>query len=194
MTEAAFLRSGSLLCCACVFRANHPYGPILLRADHLVPGSTAAEAEGRRPGRGHSHSHDRSMSTARVWVALTLPCAPHGFVCFRGASGAVLVMATRNRHSLHWLLSCDRFVQCSTSPLAISINWLAPFLPLVQIFRQMHVRDYVQAADMYLRMAIGNAAWPIGVTMVGDGILAFVLGFSTPYAPFACMPLNAWAG
>ncbi|XP_053207655.1 pre-mRNA-splicing factor 18-like [Panonychus citri] len=28
-------------------------------------------------------------------------------------------------------------------------------------------RDYVKANDAYLRMAIGNAPWPIGVTMVG---------------------------
>lgn len=28
-------------------------------------------------------------------------------------------------------------------------------------------REYVRANDCYLRMAIGNAPWPIGVTMVG---------------------------
>jgi len=28
-------------------------------------------------------------------------------------------------------------------------------------------REYVKANDQYLRMAIGNAAWPMGVTMVG---------------------------
>jgi pre-mRNA-splicing factor 18 len=28
-------------------------------------------------------------------------------------------------------------------------------------------REYVQANDAYLRLAIGNAPWPIGVTMVG---------------------------
>jgi len=28
-------------------------------------------------------------------------------------------------------------------------------------------REYVKAHDAYLRMAIGNAAWPMGVTMVG---------------------------
>lgn len=27
--------------------------------------------------------------------------------------------------------------------------------------------DYVKANDAYLQMAIGNAPWPIGVTMVG---------------------------
>lgn len=28
-------------------------------------------------------------------------------------------------------------------------------------------RDYLAAADQYIKLAIGNAAWPIGVTMVG---------------------------
>ncbi len=27
-------------------------------------------------------------------------------------------------------------------------------------------REYLKANDAYLRMAIGNAAWPMGVTMV----------------------------
>lgn len=52
-----------------------------------------------------------------------------------------------------------------------------PTLPCcAQIFRQMYDRNYVQAADMYLRMAIGNAAWPIGVTMVcvGKGYMLYM--------------------
>jgi len=28
-------------------------------------------------------------------------------------------------------------------------------------------REYVKASESYLKMAIGNAAWPMGVTMVG---------------------------
>ena len=28
-------------------------------------------------------------------------------------------------------------------------------------------RDYLQAMDQYIKLAIGNAPWPIGVTMVG---------------------------
>jgi pre-mRNA-splicing factor 18 len=31
----------------------------------------------------------------------------------------------------------------------------------------MQTRSYQQANDAYLRMSIGNAAWPIGVTSVG---------------------------
>lgn len=38
---------------------------------------------------------------------------------------------------------------------------------LTEITRYMLDRDYIQASDAYLQMAIGNAPWPIGVTMVG---------------------------
>eukprot|EP00794_Sanderia_malayensis_P015079 gene15079-16635_t len=38
---------------------------------------------------------------------------------------------------------------------------------LRQIISAMLERDYVKASDAYLQMAIGNAPWPIGVTMVG---------------------------
>ncbi|CAL4144867.1 unnamed protein product [Meganyctiphanes norvegica] len=38
---------------------------------------------------------------------------------------------------------------------------------LVEIVENCIERDYVKANDVYLQMAIGNAAWPIGVTMVG---------------------------
>lgn len=40
-------------------------------------------------------------------------------------------------------------------------------LRLARIFQQLMNREYVKANDMYLEMAIGNAPWPIGVTMVG---------------------------
>lgn len=38
---------------------------------------------------------------------------------------------------------------------------------LVIIVQHLLDREYVKANDTYLQMAIGNAAWPIGVTMVG---------------------------
>lgn len=38
---------------------------------------------------------------------------------------------------------------------------------LVQILGHLLERDYIKANDAYLEMAIGNAPWPIGVTMVG---------------------------
>lgn len=40
-------------------------------------------------------------------------------------------------------------------------------LMLRDIVHQMARRDYTAANDMYLRLAIGNAPWPMGVTMVG---------------------------
>jgi pre-mRNA-splicing factor 18 len=38
---------------------------------------------------------------------------------------------------------------------------------LFDITKNMLGRDYQQAMSTYLQMAIGNAPWPIGVTMVG---------------------------
>lgn len=39
--------------------------------------------------------------------------------------------------------------------------------PVVEIVLAAQERRYVDANDGYLRLSIGNAAWPIGVTMVG---------------------------
>ncbi|KAL8935398.1 MAG: hypothetical protein Q9216_005445 [Gyalolechia sp. 2 TL-2023] len=39
--------------------------------------------------------------------------------------------------------------------------------PVVEIVRSAQERRYVDANDGYLRLSIGKAAWPIGVTMVG---------------------------
>ncbi|MCJ1379784.1 mRNA splicing protein prp18 [Xylographa soralifera] len=39
--------------------------------------------------------------------------------------------------------------------------------PVVEIVRSCQERRYVDANDGYLRLSIGKAAWPIGVTMVG---------------------------
>lgn len=33
--------------------------------------------------------------------------------------------------------------------------------------KAMQARNYREAGDIYVRVAIGNAPWPIGVTMVG---------------------------
>lgn len=38
---------------------------------------------------------------------------------------------------------------------------------LVLIVKMLLSREYIKASDAYLQMAIGNAPWPIGVTMVG---------------------------
>uniref|UniRef100_A0A6M2DR32 Pre-mRNA-splicing factor 18 n=1 Tax=Xenopsylla cheopis TaxID=163159 RepID=A0A6M2DR32_XENCH len=38
---------------------------------------------------------------------------------------------------------------------------------LCEITRHLLDRNYIMASDSYLEMAIGNAPWPIGVTMVG---------------------------
>lgn len=38
---------------------------------------------------------------------------------------------------------------------------------LAEIVHHMQSRSYQKANDAYLRLSIGNAAWPIGVTSVG---------------------------
>lgn len=38
---------------------------------------------------------------------------------------------------------------------------------LAEIVYYMQQREYLKANDSYLRLSIGNAPWPIGVTMVG---------------------------
>ena len=38
---------------------------------------------------------------------------------------------------------------------------------LVEIVRACERREYAAAGDAYVRLAIGNARWPIGVTAVG---------------------------
>ncbi|KAF7528972.1 hypothetical protein G7054_g10017 [Neopestalotiopsis clavispora] len=39
--------------------------------------------------------------------------------------------------------------------------------PVIEIVKAAQERRYVDANDGYLRLSIGKAAWPIGVTMVG---------------------------
>lgn len=43
----------------------------------------------------------------------------------------------------------------------------ALLVPLIDILRDIQRRHYRDATDGYLRLSIGKAAWPIGVTMVG---------------------------
>ena len=63
--------------------------------------------------------------------------------------------------------SCLTYVSPS-SPLAATQS-VPPEIALFlsRICQCLLDRDYVKANDVYLEMAIGNAPWPIGVTMVG---------------------------
>ena len=38
---------------------------------------------------------------------------------------------------------------------------------LAEIMRHLNNREYQMANDAYMRMSIGRAAWPMGVTQVG---------------------------
>jgi pre-mRNA-splicing factor 18 len=52
---------------------------------------------------------------------------------------------------------------------ALASKTLAPSIltPLVAICRCAESREYVRANEWYMKLAIGNAAWPMGVTNVG---------------------------
>lgn len=58
-------------------------------------------------------------------------------------------------------------------PLIKSLEPPSPSLPtpllqsITEIVHLMQLKRYVDANDAYLRLSIGKAAWPIGVTMVG---------------------------
>lgn len=67
---------------------------------------------------------------------------------------AAMVQARENMRPL--------FKKLETQDLADSI-----IEPVVEIVHAAQERRYVDANDGYLRLSIGNAAWPIGVTMVG---------------------------
>lgn len=46
---------------------------------------------------------------------------------------------------------------------------------VAEIVHHMQKRQYQKANDSYLRLSIGNAPWPIGVTMVGYADAAFAM-------------------
>ena len=46
---------------------------------------------------------------------------------------------------------------------------------MAEVVHHMQKRQYQRANDSYLRLSIGNAPWPIGVTMVGCVVCYFFL-------------------
>lgn len=53
---------------------------------------------------------------------------------------------------------------------------------IAKIAHYMQVREYLKANDAYLQLSIGNAPWPIGVTMVGVS-LSLLPPFLLPPCP-----------
>ncbi|KIJ66765.1 hypothetical protein HYDPIDRAFT_166251 [Hydnomerulius pinastri MD-312] len=60
----------------------------------------------------------------------------------------------------------NKFALFETKP---SLQSLPPdmLVRMAEIVHHMQKRQYQKANDSYLRLSIGNAPWPIGVTMVG---------------------------
>ena len=75
--------------------------------------------------------------------------------------------------SLQGKLESGRFQQTSSylQPLYRKLRTRSIDEEILEFLRRivasMLDKDYVKASDWYLQMAIGNAPWPIGVTMVG---------------------------
>ena len=60
--------------------------------------------------------------------------------------------------------SCTGFTLILTELQNLPSDMLAR---LAEIMYYMQMRQYQKANDSYLRLSIGSAPWPIGVTMVG---------------------------
>jgi pre-mRNA-splicing factor 18 len=58
---------------------------------------------------------------------------------------------------------------------------------IAEIVHYMQKRQYQRANDSYLRLSIGNAPWPIGVTMVG---YATFLLLSFDFVLISCISIH----
>jgi pre-mRNA-splicing factor 18 len=60
-------------------------------------------------------------------------------------------------------------VQTTNSLFCIKLQVLPPDVrqALFEVVKCCMRRDYLAAVDNYIKLAIGNSPWPIGVTMVG---------------------------
>lgn len=58
--------------------------------------------------------------------------------------------------------------------------------------KAMQARNYREAGDIYVRVAIGNAPWPIGVTMVGIHERRRDGHWVPPLPPFLLSGSSAW--
>ena len=78
-------------------------------------------------------------------------------------------------HSIHACIHCVCLLTCLLcgglgGGLSVSTTRQVPadiLLATRRIVCFCEQREYVKANDLYVQMAIGNAPWPIGVTMVG---------------------------
>lgn len=76
-------------------------------------------------------------------------------------------MATRGKMALATYTQTQQYLKPLLSKLKTKTLPEDILDSLTEIVRHLLDRDYIMASDAYLQMAIGNAPWPIGVTMVG---------------------------
>ena len=62
---------------------------------------------------------------------------------------------------------------------------------IAEIVYYMQKRQYQKANDSYLRLSIGNAPWPIGVTMVGYVFILFVRSSDSQHLIYFLVSMNA---
>ncbi|XP_059581781.1 pre-mRNA-splicing factor 18 isoform X2 [Alligator mississippiensis] len=147
---------GSLL----VRQVARPGQTTLSRASTGDPAGGADEALGESLGKGDDHK-DMDIITKFLKFLLGVWAkelnAREDYVK-RGVQGKLSSATQKQTES--YLRPLFRKLRKRTLPADIKES-------ITDIIKFMLQREYVKANDAYLQMAIGNAPWPIGVTMVG---------------------------
>ncbi|XP_019399230.1 PREDICTED: pre-mRNA-splicing factor 18 isoform X2 [Crocodylus porosus] len=147
---------GSLL----VRQVARPGQTTLSRASTGDPAGEADEALGESLGKGDDHK-DMDIITKFLKFLLGVWAkelnAREDYVK-RGVQGKLSSATQKQTES--YLRPLFRKLRKRTLPADIKES-------ITDIIKFMLQREYVKANDAYLQMAIGNAPWPIGVTMVG---------------------------
>ncbi|XP_025058076.1 pre-mRNA-splicing factor 18 isoform X6 [Alligator sinensis] len=147
---------GSLL----VRQVARPGQTTLSRASTGDPAGGADEALGESLGKGDDHK-DMDIITKFLKFLLGVWAkelnAREDYVK-RGVQGKLSSATQKQTES--YLRPLFRKLRKRTIPADIKES-------ITDIIKFMLQREYVKANDAYLQMAIGNAPWPIGVTMVG---------------------------
>ncbi|XP_055676912.1 pre-mRNA-splicing factor 18 [Lutzomyia longipalpis] len=128
--------------------------------DETITWDTIQEMAKRRLGRGNK-DHDMNVITTLLQYLLKL------------WNSNLNECSTAERMSTKMKIARATFTQTRVYMKPLFRKLKNKTLPedildsLTDIARALLERNYIAASDAYLQMAIGNAPWPIGVTMVG---------------------------
>ena len=126
---------------------------LLPESDLKVPKSVPKDKEGRAYIFRQLASYFTLLLTEWITALASRPASTKTTTQGRAAENAML----QSRENMRPL-----FKKFETGDLEDAI-----LQPIVEIVAAAQERRYVDANDGYLRLSIGKAAWPIGVTMVG---------------------------